>query len=273
MGFDILELEFMQRAFVAGLVLAPLLSILGSFATLRKMSFFSDGIAHASLLGVALAIVVGIAPFVGALIIGVLFGILVFALERYAKLASDAVIGIVFTTGLALGVVIISQQQGYQPDLISFLFGNILSISWSDVWTIAILAAAIISIIGFRFRQFVLLSLSQDLAWTSGVNVVRLNLLFYILLSVSVVLGVKLLGIILVSALLITPAATSKLVSRNFKSYVALSIVFALVSFIGGLIASYHFDLPSGASIVLTSTTMFLLTMLVNSIKDFIKTT
>jgi len=265
---EILQLEFMQRAFIAGLVLAPLLSVLGSFATIRKMSFFSEGIAHASLLGVALAIVTGVAPFAGALIVGVLFGVLVFVLERYAKLASDAVIGIVFTTGLALGVVIISLQPGYQPDLISFLFGNILSISWGDVWIILVLASLILMIFASRFRQFTLLSFSQELAWTSGVNVVQLNLLFYILLSVSVVLGVKLLGIILVSALLITPAVTSKLISRTFKSYVAFSVLFAVLSFMGGLITSYYFDLPSGASIVLFSTGIFILVMLLRSINN-----
>lgn len=261
----------MQRAFIAGLFLAPLLSVLGSFATIRKMSFFSDGIAHASLLGVALAIVTGIAPFIGALIVGVLFGVLIFVLERYAKLASDAVIGIVFTTGLALGVVIISSQPGFQPDLISFLFGNILSISWEEVWAISVLASLILLLVSYKFKEFTLLSFSEDLAWTSGVNVSRLNLLFYVLLSVSVVLGVKLLGIILVSALLITPSVTSKLVARDFRAYVALSVLFALFSFIGGLLASYYFDLPSGASIVLFSTIMFLLTLAANFIHSLSK--
>ncbi len=255
--FDILQLEFMQRAFAAGLILAPLLAVLGSFVTVRKMSFFADGVAHASLFGVALAIVVGITPFYGALFIGVLFGILIFVLEQYGKLASDAVIGIIFTTGLALGITIMSQQPGYQPDLISFLFGNILSVTWNQVWIIAILSVVILGIVAVLYRKLILVSLSEELAWTSGITTQRLNLLFYIILSIAVVLGVKLLGIILVSALLITPAVTSKLITRSFNIYMIISIVFALLAFVIGLFASYYFDLPSGASIVLSATTIF----------------
>jgi zinc transport system permease protein len=259
---DILQLEFMQRAFIAGLFLAPLLAVLGSFVTLRKMSFFADGIAHASLFGVALAVVVGATPFYGALVIGVIFGILIFLLERYGKIASDAVIGIIFTTGLALGVTIISLRPGYQPDLISFLFGNILSVTWSNVYTIVILSITILTILFVLFKKIMLLSLSEELAWTSGIHTNKLNLLFYILLSIAIVLGVKLLGIILVSALLITPAVSAQFLSSSFKSYVSISVILGLLAFVGGLLASYYFDLPSGASIVLSATTIFVVTFI-----------
>jgi len=264
--FEILQLEFMQRAFIAGIILAPLLSVLGSFATLRKMSFFADGIAHASLLGVALAILVGITPFNGALVVGVLFGALVFLLERYTKLASDAVIGILFTTGLALGIIIISLQPGYQPDLISFLFGNILAITWGNVWVILLLSVIILSVVFFLFRQITLLSLSEELAWTSGISTGYLNLFFYILISISVVLGVKLLGIILVSALLITPPVTAKLITHSFRSYIFFSVVFSLLAFIGGLFSSYYFDFPSGASIVVSATTIFVIILILKTL-------
>lgn len=258
---EILQLEFMQRAFIAGIILAPLLAVLGSFVTLRKMSFFADGVAHASLLGVALSIIAGVAPFGGALVVGVIFGVLIFLLERYTTVASDAVIGIIFTTGLALGIVLISQQPGYQPDLISFLFGNILAITWNNVWLISGVAAAVLAIVFVIFRRLILTSLSEELAWTSGISTHYINLLFYILLSVSIVLGVKLLGIILVSALIITPSVTAKLITRSFVGYVRWSIVFSLLAFVGGLFASYYFDLPSGASIVLMATTLFGFTM------------
>jgi len=261
--FEILQLEFMQRALIAGIILAPLLSVLGSFATLRKMSFLADGVAHASLLGVALAILVGVAPFSGAFVIGLVFGILVFLLDRYTNLASDAIIGIIFTTGLALGIILISLQPGYQPDLISFLFGNILAITWGNVWVIFTFSLIILSAVFFLFRQFTLLSLSEELAWTSGIPTKYLNLFFYILISISVVLGVKLLGIILVSALLITPPVTAKLVTRSFHSYVFWSVVFSLLAFVGCLFASYYFDLPSGASIVVSATIIFAIIFIV----------
>lgn len=264
--FDLFQLEFMQRAFISGIILAPLLAVLGSFVTLRKMSFFADGIAHASLLGVALAIVSGMAPFLGAIFIGLVFGIIVYLLERYTNLASDTAIGVMFTTGMALGIIIISLQPGYQPDLISFLFGNILSITWTNVWVIVCISLAILTSVFIYFRQITLLSLSEDLAWTSGVSTKYLDLFFYILISVAVVLGVKLLGIILVSSLLITPAVTSKLVSQSFHTYVLNSVIFSMLSFVGGLLASYYLDLPSGASIVVFATFIFVLVFIFKKI-------
>ncbi len=259
---EILQMEFMQRAFIAGLALAPLLAVLGSFMTLRKMSFFADGVAHASLLGVAIAMVAGVAPFGGALVIGVLLGVLIFFLERHAKLASDAVVGIIFTTGMALGIILISLQPGYQPDLMSFLFGNILAITWVNVWIIIIISVIILALMYIFFRKLILISLSKDMAWTSGINTKYLDLLFYILLALAVVLGVKLLGIILVSALLIIPPVTSKLLTRSFHSYVFFAVIFALVAFIIGLFGSYYLDLPSGASIVVSATIIFILTLI-----------
>ncbi len=251
----------MQRAFLAGIILAPLLSVLGSFATLRKMSFFAEGIAHASLLGVALAILAGVTPFNGALVIGVVFGVLVYVLERQTNITSDALIGIIFTAGMALGIMIISAQPGYQPDLLSFLFGSILAITWSNVYVIFGLSVAILCFVGIYFKHLILLTLSKEIAWTSGVNTKMLDLAFYILISVSVVLGVKLLGIILVSALLITPAVTAKLITGSFRSYVTLSVIFALVAFVAGLFVSYYLDLPSGASIVVMATTLFVVVL------------
>jgi zinc transport system permease protein len=260
----------MQRAFISGLVLAPLLSLLGSFVTIRKMSFFADGIAHASLFGVALGILVGLIPFYGAIVIGILFGVLVFALERHTNIASDAVIGILFTTGLALGIVIISLQPGYQPDLISFLFGNVLAITWDNVVTMVVLSLIIISSVLLLFKQITLVSISEELAWTSGVRTKYIDLLFYVLTALAVVLGVKLLGIILVSALLITPSVTAKLFARSFTTYIAWSIVFSLIAFITGLFLSYYIDLPSGASIVLSATSLFVLVLSFKSLLRFL---
>ncbi len=263
---ELLQMEFMQRALIAGIVLAPLLAVLGSFMTLRKMSFFADGVAHASLLGIAIALVVGIAPFSGALMVGVLLGAVIFFIERHAKLASDSVIGIIFTTGMALGIILISLQPGYQPDLISFLFGNILAVSWENVWVILGLSLGILSLVYVFFRQLVLISLSKEMAWTSGINTKYIDLLFYIILSLAVVLGVKLLGIILVSALLIIPPVTSRLVTRSFYYYVLFAIMFSLLAFLAGLFGSYYLNLPSGASIVVSATSIFVLVLMLKAL-------
>ena len=144
---EIFSLPFMQKAFLVGGLVGVVLPYLGVFTTLKRMSFFGDGIAHASLAGVAIGVASGFTPFGMALLIGVLFGAGIYFLEKKTTLSSDAVIGIFFTTGLALGVILLSLQRGYQPDLISFLFGNVLTISEGDIFLISIFSALILSLI------------------------------------------------------------------------------------------------------------------------------
>jgi zinc transport system permease protein len=258
---ELFTLPFMQKALVAGAILGLLLPYLGVFVTLRRMSFFGDGIAHASLAGIAIGIATGMKPFWTALALAALFSLLIYWLERGARLATDAIIGIIFTTGLALGILIISTQPGYQPDLVSFLFGNILAVSVSDVVTIGALTVVIIAFLSYALERIALLSLNRDVAWLAGIPTTLLDMSFYVALAVSVVLGVKLLGIILVSALLIIPATTAKLTARSFRQLIGHSILIGEAAIAVGLILSYVFDLPSGAVIILTSTTLFALTL------------
>jgi ABC-type Mn2+/Zn2+ transport system permease subunit len=220
---EILQYAFMQRAIIAGIVLACLLAWLGVFVIMRKMSFFSDGIAHASLAGVAVGVVAGIHPLTTALIFSVIFSIVIYSLEKKTTLSSDAIIGILFTSGMAFGVVLISFKSGYQPDLVGFLFGNILAIRTADLAVISALSAGIMAF-----------------------------------LAVSVVLGLKILGIILVSALLIIPASTAKLVSKSFKGLIVQSVVFSEIVVILGITLSYYLDSPTGPMIVLVGTGVFL---------------
>jgi zinc transport system permease protein len=257
---ELFTLPFMQKALLAGAILGVLLPYLGTFVTLRRMSFFGDGIAHASLAGIAIGLATGLKPFWSALALAACFAVLIYWLERRAKLATDAIIGILFTTGLALGVLIISAQPGYQPDLMSFLFGNILAVSMSDVFTIGILTVVIVSFLTYALERIALLSLNRDVAWLAGIPTTALDISFYVTLAVSIVLGVKLLGIILVSALLIIPATTAKLTAGSFRQLIGHSIFAGELAIVTGLILSYALDLPSGAVIILTSAAFFALT-------------
>lgn len=263
--FDIVYLPFMQRALIAGAILAFVLPFLGVFVTMRRMSFFSDGIAHASLAGIALGIISGLSPMNMALAVGVFFGISVYVLERKTNIASDSVIGVIFTTGLALGVIILSFQQGYQPELISFLFGSILAVGTGDLYLIAVFSLIIVVFLVRYLRHLINITIDRDHAWLLGIPVARLELAFYITLSLAIVLGVKLLGIILVSALLITPAAAAKLISPSFKHFLVISIILGEISVISGLGLSYYFDLPSGAVIILVNSLLFILALLAGS--------
>src|SRR5579863_3121890 len=215
-----LQLPFMQRALMAGVALGLILPFLGVFVTLRRMSFFGDGIAHATLAGVAIGILAGVSPFIVALGIGALFGASVYLLERKTNISSDALIGVLFTGGLALGIVLISLQQGYQPELLSFLFGSILSVSAQDLVIILGASTLILLVLLMFLRQFTLLALEKETAWLYGVRTEPLDFFFYVLLSVTIVLGVKLLGIILVSALLIIPPTIAKMLAPSFKTLI-----------------------------------------------------
>lgn len=255
---EIFTLPFMQKAFIVGGLVGLTLPYLGVFATLKRMSFFGDGIAHASLAGVALGVVTGFTPFGMALAIGVVFGAGIYFFEKKTKLASDAVIGIFFTTGLALGVILLSLQKGYQPELLGFLFGNILTISMQDVFLIAIFSVLIFLFLFVFKRQLALLAFDRESAWLSGINTGVLEFAFYIILSIAVVLGVKLLGIILISALLVIPATTAKLIAKSFNSLTILAIVLGEAAVVSGLVFSYVLDLPSGATIIVMGTLLFI---------------
>lgn len=256
---ELLTYPFVQRALAAGLILGVLLACLGVYMTLRRMSFFGDGVAHASLAGIALAILAGLAPLPVALVWAVAVAALVYLLERKIKLPSDTIIGIMFTASMAFGVILMSFTPGYQPDLISYLFGSILSIQNLDLIITAIIATIILTWVAVYFRELTYLSLTEESAQVSGVKVAFHTFLLYISLALATVLGVKTLGIVLVSALLILPPATSRMMAKSFKQYFLFTIVIAEIVIVAGLVTSFFLDLPSGASIVLTGTVLFCL--------------
>lgn len=257
-----LSYPFMQRAFATGLMLGLLLASLGVLATLRKMAFFGEGVAHASLAGIALAIFTGVAPLPIAIAWAILIAVIIYALERSTRLSSDTLIGILFTASMALGVIIMSQSPGYQPELISFLFGSILAIAPEDIMIIAAFTAIILIWFSTSLKQLTYIAFNQDAAAIAGQNVKTQTLLLYIALAIATVLGVKILGIILVSALLVLPPATGRLVSKSFKSYLWMSLLTSEIVIIVGLTLSYFYNTPSGATIVLSGAGLFFVTTL-----------
>lgn len=253
---------FMQRAFISGAVIAVLLASLGTFVTLRRMTFFGDGIAHSSLAGIAIAILAGVAPLPVALLWALLVALLIYWLEHTTRLPSDTLIGIFFTASMALGVILMSFSTGYQPELLSFLFGSILAIRNVDLLFITFVTAAIMLWLTISFRQLTYLSLAEDSAIVSGIPAKRQNITFYVALAFATVLGVKILGIVLVSALLVLPSATSRMLTRSFRNYIGIAILVAEIDIFAGLSISFHYDLPSGATIILFATAVFFLAAL-----------
>jgi zinc transport system permease protein len=259
---EIFELAFMQRALITGIILAVVLSYLGVFVILRKMSFFADGIAHSSLAGVAIGVLASFYPLVSAIAFSLLMGLLIYYLEEKSRLSSDTIIGIIFSSGLALGAMLMSFKSGYQPELISFLFGNILAISWLDLAVIAVVGLLIVLFVKFHYKKLVLISLNEDLANAQGVKSKSLKLFLYLSLSMAVVLAIKVLGLILASALLIIPVATAKSFAKSLQHLNSLSIFIAIITVFLGLLISYYFDLTTGPTIVLLGAVIFFLSLL-----------
>ena len=257
---------FMQRALLSGLMLGIILASLGIFVTLRKMAFFGDGIAHSSLAGIAIAVLAGLSPLPVAMVWAVAVALFIYWLERKTKLPSDTVIGILFTASMALGVVLMSLTRGYQPELISYLFGSILAIRNADLATIAVCGTVIMAWLLTSFRELTYMSLAEENAIVAGVPVRIHTPILYVALAISPVLGVKILGIILASALLILPSAVSRQLTGSFKGFFLFALLCAELMIAVGLTLSFLYDLPSGATIILVGTAMFFLATVIKRI-------
>ncbi len=267
---EILSYPFLQRAILAGLIMALLLAFLGPFVILKRMSFFADGIAHASLAGVAIGIFLSFNPLLAAVLISVIFAIVIYFTEQKQGLPVDTIIGILFSFGMALGVLLISVYPGYQPELMSFLFGNILAIQKGELIMMFGLSLFILLFLFFNLKQLALFTLNEETAYTEGIKVKRLRLFLYIILAITVVLGIKILGIILVSALLLVPTAIARLFSCSFVSLLVNSVLLAEGIVLSGIIFSYYLNFPTGPSIVVLGVLIFALSVFIKNIKKYV---
>ncbi len=205
-----------------------------------------------------------------ALLFSALLAVLIYFLERKSRLPVDSIIGILFTSGMALGVVLISLRPGYQPELIGYLFGNILAIRGGDLLLIAALGALILAFLSLRRRQLTLLALDREMACMAGIRPAVYDLLLYVALACALVLGIRILGVVLVSALLIIPVSTARLFCRSFRALNRWTVIVAEIIVLAGLLLSYFLDLPAGAVIVLTGSAVFALAFVATSLlKDW----
>ncbi len=202
---ELFTYPFMQRAFAAGGITALLLGALGVYIVSRRMSFLGDGLAHASLAGVALAILFGWAPLPVTLVFSILLAFVLYFFEEKAQIASDMAIGIIFTTGMAIGVILLHFYPGYQPELVSYLFGNILAVTNTDLAIIAGVGAVVLASLFFFSKRLTFVTFDPEGAYLAGLRSSLYVLLLYVFTAVAIVLSIRLLGIVLVSALLILP--------------------------------------------------------------------
>jgi ABC-type Mn2+/Zn2+ transport system permease subunit len=257
-----LEFGFMQRGLIATILIAAICGILGSFVVLKGLAFIGDGLAHASFGGVALAFVLGANVYLGAFIFALGTALGIGAITRRGRVRSDTAIGVLFSGTFALGIVVISRVEAYTVDLFGYLFGDVLAITWSDLRTIALLGVCVLVTVLIFYRQLLFVAFDPTVAAASGLPAGALNYLLLALLGITIVTSIQAVGIIMVVALLVTPAATAYLLTSRFHHMIFTSIAIGGFSAIAGIYLSYYLRAASGASIILVATAIFLLTLL-----------
>lgn len=257
-----LSYAFIQRGLLAALMVGILCSVIGCYVVLRSMAFLGDAMAHAVLPGVAVAYLLGRNLTLGALAAALVVALGVGLFSRRGMIKEDTAIGVLFAAALSLGVVLISSIRTYAVDLSHILFGNVLGVSSLDLWLTAIMGGVILIAILVFYRQFLVISFDPVLAATLRMRVGLFNNLLLVLLALTIVISMQTVGVALVAAMLVTPAATAYILVRRLPVMMVLSGVIGGFSSLVGLFASYHLNVASGAAIVLTTTLIFVLVFL-----------
>lgn len=248
---------FMQRAFGAALAVGLLCSTMGTFVVLRRLSFIGDGIAHASFAGIVIAFLKGANYYIGAAIVAVITALGIGFVHRRGRISLDTTIGVLFTGMFALGVFLMSQQRNYAVDLQSFLFGDILAVTPQDLWLILALSVAVAITTIVLFRALLYTSFDPVVAQASGINAGFTEYALLVMLALTIIVALQSVGIVLVAALLVTPAAAAYQLTARFAPMMWLASIFGAVSTVGGLYLSYYLRGSSGATIVLLATVLF----------------
>lgn len=257
-----LTYDFFIHALLAGIMLSLATAPLGCFVVWRKMAYYGDALAHSALLGVVMGLlwqvplILAIVPI--AAIIALILG---FANEK-SRLSSDTLLGIMAHGGLALGVTIMALIPSLQVDLMAYLFGDILAVTSDDLILIYILATIVLITVWLRWKPLILITLNEDMAKVQGINVRQNRILLMLLIALTVAISIKLVGLLLITSLLILPAAISRFYSHTPSKMAITAVLIAFVMVVGGLVTSFHWDTPSGPSIVLVGILLFALTVL-----------
>ena len=256
------QFAFMQRALVATLMISVVSACIGTFVVLKGLAFIGDALAHASFAGVATAFVLGANIYLGAVIAALVTALAIALVGGRARVSFDTAIGILFVGAFALGILIISRQTNYTVDLFSFVFGNVLGVGRDDLLLIAGMGLVVLTVVVLFYRQLLFTAYDPTMAAASGVPVGLIQYMLLAMLGVSTVVALKAVGIVLVVAMLVTPAATASLLVRRVHYIMALGAVVGAISSVIGLYVSYYAEVASGAAIVLTATVLFLLAFL-----------
>jgi zinc transport system permease protein len=263
MVLEILQAAFMQRALITGIAVAIICSAVGLFLVLRRHSLFGDALAHLAFGGIAVGLFTNIYPIWTAVIVSVLAALGMTKLRQSTNIPPDATVAVLLSSGLALGIVLVSLSGGFNVDLFSFLFGSILLVSQEELFMILALSAAIMAVLLALYKKFMYITFDEEQAKVSGLQVSKLNYLFIVLASVAVIASIRLVGILLISSLIVIPNITAIMLGKGFRKTAAISGVIAVVGVVAGILLSYAANIATGGTIVLVLVVIFLATLAV----------
>ena len=265
MVFEILSFGFMQNAIISGIAISLICSTVGLFLVLRKYSLFGDALAHSAFGGVALGLFLGVYPLWAAYVVSILSALALTKIRQKFDISGDAIIAILLSSGIAIGIVLISLSGGFSIDIFSFLFGSILLVSTENVIMVLGLCAAILIILITGYRKFMYITFSEEQAQVSGIPVQKLNYLLIAIAGITVVTSMQLVGVLLVSALFVIPNVTAMMFKRSFKQTVILSMSFSVFSTVAGIMISYPLDIAPSGMVVLIAIMLFIGSLIIKS--------
>lgn len=263
---EIFEYSFMIRAFAAGIIIAALASSLGVFVVVRRYSMLSDSLAHISLLGVAFGFLFSVSTSWSAILITLSAAWLIEYLRQNHNVYSDSILSIFLSGSLATAIIIVSMSDSFNTSLFDYLFGSIVAVEESDIWSIFVFGILSILLIGNYYQKLIFTSFDEESARSAGINTKALNYLLVSLVAVAIGLSIKIVGALLIGALMIIPVVSAMQFCKSFFVTAITSVVFSLLSVVAGLFLSYYASLPSGATIVVVSLALFILSILAKKI-------
>ena len=255
--------EFLLRIILAGIMFSAIAGVLGCFIVWRRMAYFGDSLAHSALLGITLGLAIGLNVRFTIILASLAFSVLLFFLMRRKIIATDTLLGILAHGALAIGILALAVQNTPVSNLHGYLFGDIVTVSWIDLWMIAGLSALVLSIVIWQWPSLVITSINEELARAEGVNIMRINLTMMILISLVVASAIKIVGVLLITALLIMPAATARLFSHSPHAMAIIAAFIGMSASVFGVFLSSATHAPTGPSIVFCALCIFILSLLV----------
>ena len=255
--------DFLLYALISGIALALVAGPLGSFVVWRRMAYFGDTLSHSALFGVALGLLLEISPSVMVLGVCLLLAVFMVIMQQQQSLAADTLLGIMAHSSLAVGLVTLSFMPSVRVDLMGYLFGDLLAVSFHEVLLIALGSILVLGLLGYFWRNLLALTVDEELAKVEGLPVTQLRLVLMLLIAVVIAVAMKVVGVLLITSLLIIPAATAQKLARSPEQMALMASVIGVFSVLGGLSMSWHLDTPAGPSIVVCAALCFVLSLLI----------